>query len=76
MNKRSLALKLGVVGVVAAAGVGIAATPASAMEKECFIAAYWSHRAAIMLQDTTLTGEQWLGWFELWNRAEVRLEDC
>jgi hypothetical protein len=48
MNKRGLALKLAVVGVVAAAGVGIAASPAAAMEKECFVFAYWNHRAATM----------------------------
>ena len=35
MNRRRLALKVAVVGIVAAAGLGVAATPALAMPAEC-----------------------------------------
>jgi Spy/CpxP family protein refolding chaperone len=76
MNKRGLAIRLAAVGVVAAAGVAIAASPASAMEAECFDFAYWNHRSEQMLQDPSLTGAQWMGWFNLWVRSGVALENC
>jgi hypothetical protein len=76
MNKRGLAIRLAAVGAVAAAGVAIAASPAAAMEKECFTFAYWNHRAAIMLQDPNLTGAQWTGWFNLWVQSGIDLEGC
>ena len=63
MSKRALALKLAVVGVVAAAGVGIVASPASAYPPECLTFHYWLIRAETGLAQ----GDP--GWYGLWVRA-------
>jgi len=77
MNRRRLALKVAVVSVMAAAGVGIAATPASAMPAECATFRYWNARSAWWLNQDGLTFAQWNGWYDLWLQTEDLIaENC
>ena len=74
MNKRRVAVRLAVVGLVAMAGVGIAATPVLAMTPECQSYAYWNRRAAIMMNQDGITFAQWNGWYDLWLHTESLLD--
>ena len=74
MNRRGLALKAAVVGLVAIAGVGIAATPAAAVPKECSVFRYWNARSAWWLNQDGLTLEQWNGWYDLWLQTEADID--
>jgi len=70
MNRRRLALKVAVVGIVAVAGLGVAATPALAMPAECGTFRYWNARAAWWLNQDGLTFAQWNAWYDLWLQTE------
>ncbi len=74
MNRRRLALKVAIVGVVAAAGVGIAASPAVAMPIECYRIAYWNQRAATMMNQDGISFQDWNGWYDLWLNSERFLD--
>jgi len=50
VTKRGVAARVAVVGVVAAAGLAVAASPAAAMDRDCEAAANLSLRAAQMMQ--------------------------
>jgi hypothetical protein len=76
MNRRSLALKVAVVGVMAA-GVGLVASPAAAMSVDCSRMAYWNERAAMMMNADGNTFAAWNGWYDIWLRTEKYLnENC
>jgi hypothetical protein len=74
MDKRALALKVAVVGVVAA-GVGLVASPASAMPRDCSRMAYWNERAAMMMNVDGIGFEAWNGWYDIWLRTENYLDE-
>ena len=75
MNVRGLALKAAVVGIVAAAGVGAAAAPASAMTAECARMAYWNVRFADWLNEDGITFSEWNRMYDLWLRTEEYLDN-
>jgi hypothetical protein len=78
MRKRALALKLAVVGVLAAASVGIAASPASAYPVECFGLNYWHLKAEMYLRSGSLSAQEVVTWYGHWVRTADLMDqlDC
>src|SRR5690242_914054 len=67
-----LALRVAAVGVVAVAGVGVAATSASAMPIECQRMSSWNQRAARHVDEATSYAD-WAFWYDLWVRTDQYL---
>jgi len=75
MTKRGVAVRVAVVGVVAAAGLAVAASPAAAMDRDCEAAATLSNNAARMMQaEGEWSYEAWNVAYSAWLVAERYLD--
>jgi hypothetical protein len=73
MKRRGLAIRVAVVAVVAAAGLGVAASPASAMSSRCEDRIALMGRMAQTMQESEVGSKLWIMAFDTWNLAARNL---
>lgn len=69
MKRRSLAIRVAVVAVVSAVGLGVVASPALAMDQDCDNMVGTMQRMEQAMQTSEVGSTLWNSAFNVWNRA-------